>query len=279
MYGEEDRITFVKTTPGENPTEDIHPATSRKARPFLIPPLLCSCLCLAAILTVTLYSAIHPTYEQETLTIPATFLPPQTFKASQPIVPTGSKYYPATTAHGALTLTNGSVITMQLPAGMIFSSGRIEVETDTAVTVPAGSAEGYGLARVSAHAVMSGSQGNIPALTINQVYGTSLFIRNLTAFKGGQDAYTLHYVTSQDKQNALDVTKASVTMQEARTQAILAKPCKESVLWSKTVQLTSHCQFVAYPKVPGKVLSVHLAGNRLFIDVVLVARPNVLKKG
>src|SRR2546421_5424605 len=103
----------------DEPRETIHVYYEREkeTKPFLFLPLFAALLCLTAIVGVTIYSMIHPTYEQETLTLPAKFLPLQTFTATEPIIPTGVKTYPATTAHGTLTLTNGSVITEQLPAG------------------------------------------------------------------------------------------------------------------------------------------------------------------
>ncbi len=141
------------------------------------------------------------------------FLPLQTFSATEPIIPTGVKTYPATTAHGILTLTNGSVITEQLPAGMIFSGKKSEVETDEAVTVPPGNAEGYGVATVSAHAVRSGSQGNIKPFTLIRSMAHLFLSAILTAFRGGNDAYAVKVITSQDKQTALDAAKVSVTTQ------------------------------------------------------------------
>jgi hypothetical protein len=71
------------------------------------------------------------------------------------------------------------------------------------VFVPAGSANGYGYAVVPAHSLISGSSGNIPAYAINQVEGSSVYIRNLSAFSGGHDSYSVQYVTAQDKQAAL----------------------------------------------------------------------------
>src|SRR5437868_6017536 len=104
VYVEEDRITFVKTAPGEQTiTEDTSPG-GKEASPSVFPPLFCAFLCIAAIIGVTLYSAIYPTYEHETFTIPAHFLPPQSFSVTAPIIPTGIRTYPATQAHGILTL-------------------------------------------------------------------------------------------------------------------------------------------------------------------------------
>jgi hypothetical protein len=52
------------------------------------------------------------------------------------VIPTGVKVYSATTAHGTLTITNGSVISQTIPQGFRLNN----VVTDTAAFVPAGSA-------------------------------------------------------------------------------------------------------------------------------------------
>src|SRR5436309_7896735 len=90
-------------------------------KPFLFPVLICVILCLAVSIGLRLYVEIYPPYEHETLTIPATFLPVQTFTQEQAIIPTGIQTYPATVAYGTLTLTNGSVISQELPQGLIFT--------------------------------------------------------------------------------------------------------------------------------------------------------------
>src|SRR5947209_9389400 len=163
----------MQTVTVEEPLETIHlyVVREKEKKPTVFLPLFAALLCLAAIVGVTIYSAYNPSYVHETLTIPTQFLPLQTFSTTQSVIPTGIKTYPATTAHGTLTLTNGSVVTLQLPQGMIFSGKNSEVITGEAVIVPAGSANGYGIAIVSAHAISSGSQGNIRLLAINQVYG------------------------------------------------------------------------------------------------------------
>lgn len=263
----------------EEPIETIHLyiVKQEEKRPPVLLPLMGAFLCVALIVGVTIYSALYPSYVHQTLRIPAQFLPLQAFSTTEPIIPTGIKNYPATTAHGTLTLTNGSVVTEQLPQGMIFSGQGIEVMTDEAVFVPAGNAVSYGIAMISAHALTSGSQGNIRPLAINAVYGTSLYIRNLHAFTGGKDVYTVQVATPQDKQTALDAARAFLTLQAARTQAILTKPCNESSSWSQTVHLTWICQFIAYPSLPGmKITAIRLKGSTLFVDVVFVARSKTI---
>src|SRR5947209_20098611 len=99
-------------------TVHIYVVREQQPKPSIFLPLFAALVCLATIVGITIYSAYNPTYERETLTIPATFLPLKTFTATAPIIPTGVKTYPATVAHGILTFTNGSVMTMELPAGM-----------------------------------------------------------------------------------------------------------------------------------------------------------------
>src|SRR5438045_2042844 len=90
-------------------TIHLYVVREKETKPFVFLPLFAALLCVAAIAGVTIYSALNPSYEQETLILPAKYLPLQTFRATEPIIPTGVKTYPATTAHGILTLTNGSV--------------------------------------------------------------------------------------------------------------------------------------------------------------------------
>src|SRR5713101_2121738 len=106
----------------ENEVETIHLYVVREheKKPYTLFPLLCALLCLVAIAALTLYSAQHPYYEHERLTVPATLLPLKVFTATAPIIPTGVKTYPATYAQGTLTLMNGSALSEVLPQGIIF---------------------------------------------------------------------------------------------------------------------------------------------------------------
>ena len=247
------------------PIETIHLYVVREEekRPYAVFPLFCALLCLVSIVAMTLYSAEHPYYEHERLTVPATFLPLKVFKAEVSIIPTGVKTYPETTAHGLLTITNGSIIAQFIPAGFTVQG----VATDKAVYVPAGDANGYGYATVAAHALISGNADNLSPLEINQVIGSSVYIRNLSAFSGGKDAYSVRYITTQDKTNAL---------QRARTLLMadiegLHYPCKENLTLAGVVTITWRCQFITY-HVPSymHVLGVRLAGRNLVLDAVFI---------
>ncbi len=157
---------------------------------------------------------------------------------------------------------------------MIFSGHGIEVVTDEAVVVPPGSADGYGVATVSAHALVTGQKGNIEALRINQVFGTSLFIRNLQAFTGGREAYSVKFVTALDRKNALNQARSLL---QQKIAGILARPCREVISGSVRVVVTWTCQFVTY-SVPSymKVTGVRVFGKNLFVDVVYEVRHRIL---
>jgi len=259
------------------PIETVHLYVVREQakKPFTFLPLYAAVCCLAFIVGVTTYSALHPTYEHETLTIPAHFLPLQVFTATQVITPTGIQTYPATTAHGMLTITNGSILSGELPKGItVTGKNGVEVVTDTPVYIPAGSADGYGYATVSAHAASSGKAGNIPAYAIDGVESSSIYVRNLQPFTGGKDAYAVRVVTPKDKQAALATAHTVLASQEARIHAILAAPCNESVSWGTSVYLSWTCQFVANPSLPGmQITAIRLCGKNLLVDVMFIAHP------
>lgn len=248
------------------PVETIHLYVVREEerRPYVVFPFFCAFLCLASIVAVTLYSVEHHYYEHERLTVPATFLTPKVFKAEVAIIPTGVKTYPATPAHGMLTITNGSIIAQVVPAGFTVQG----IATDKTAYVPPGSANGYGAATVAAHALISGTVGNLPPLAVNLVIGSSVYIRNLSAFSGGRDSYSVNFITSHDKELALMKSRNLL----ASSVIGLHYPCTEKVSGSITV--TWHCQFVRYT-VPSymRVLGVRLIGKNLLIEVVFTPPP------
>jgi len=264
----------------EEPMETIHLYVVREEekRPYSLLPLFFAFLCLLSLVALTLYSGEHPLYEHETLRIPAQFLPPEYFSVSEPIIPTGIKTYPATNAHGTLTLTNGSVVSQEIPKGLIFAGkDGVEVVTDAAVFLPAGSADGYGVATVSAHAVVAGEQGNIAALDINLTYGTAMYIRNLSSFHGGKRRLDVPIVTPQDKQMAIENARIALA-RIAQMKALFAYPCKQTAqVKNSVVGLSMACQYVTY-SVPSymKVTHIRLVGKNLLVDVIFVAHPHVM---
>jgi len=247
--------------------ETIHLYVVREQakQPFTILPIVAALLCIAALIGVTYYSALHPVYEHETLTIPAHGLPPQTFTASALVAPTGVKTYPATYAHGLLMFSNGSVIGLSIPQGFTVDGAA----TDSALYVPPATADGLGMSTVPAHLLASGI--NIPTLSINEVIGSSLFVRNLEPFTGGHPAYSVKYVTEQDKQTAF----TQAVDQLAAMVTGLHYPCVEDHFASTNkMTITWRCQFVTY-RLPSymHVSNAHLIGKNLILVVWFIPHP------
>ncbi len=254
----------------DKPVETLHIYVVREAAPK--PSLLPIVLSVSAFLILVVVGVLSPTQQPVTravIRVPAVLLPSRTFTTQTPVIPTGVHTYPATTAHGVLAITNGSVISQTLPAGLIFiTNSSVSVATDQAVFVPAGSADGYGVASVSAHALASGKAGNIPALAVDTVEGSSVYIRNQVAFQGGKDAYSVKYVTAQDRQTALTKTRQHLAV----VSTGLHYPCSETINGSLAV--TWRCQFVTY-HIPAfyHVTAVKIIGKNLLLAVWFVARP------
>ncbi len=230
-----------------------------------LPSHMMAVVAIAMLLTFVV-SPDSAMYTTKTLTVPAILLPLQTTTVNVPFKATGVKTYPAIQAHGTLTITNGGSLTQYIQAGFLLtSSSGIEVATNDAVTVPAGNGESDGVATVSASAVVAGSSGNISAYSINRTYGTDIFIKNLTTFTGGQDAYSVQYVTDQDKQTAL--TNAKVQVEAKQPLVLLLNPCAETTNIQKvTADATLSCQRITYHVPAGmKVTGVRVRGTNVVL--------------
>src|SRR6266699_2358427 len=252
----------------ENEVETIHLYVVRdhEKKPYTLLPLLCALFCLAGIAAVTLYSSQHPYYEHERLIVPPVALPLQVFTTAAPVIPTGVQTYPATSAHGRLTITNGSVIAQTLPAGLILMSNNgVQIATDRSVFVPAGSADGYGMSTVPAHVLTSGI--NLSTLSVNQTLGTSLYVRNLQPFTGAHPSHTVTFITTQDRQSALLQARGILLSKSSG----LHYPCQEIInshAVSVRIIVTWRCQYVGY-RIPSymHVSSVQLIGRQLILSV------------
>ncbi len=248
--------------------ETIHLYVVREAapKPSLLPIFL-SVFALSLIVAIVVLAPYQQPVTRAVIRVPAVPLAVKTFTAKAPVIPTGSKTYPATTAHGVLTITNGSIIAQVIPAGFTISN----VATDYAVYVPAGNANGYGYATVRAHALVHGKGGNFARLAINQVIGSSVYIRNLIPFTGGKEAYSVKFATLRDRVQAIVKARSLVDKQVSG----LHYPCKEEYIsGNHKISLNWRCQFITY-HIPAfyHVTCVKLTGKYLIIDVWFVARP------
>jgi hypothetical protein len=210
-------------------------------------------------------------YSIQTISVPAIFHPVE-LKASADIMPTGIQNYPASRAKGVLTVYNASFLTQFLQAGFILSThDGIEVMTDETVTIPANNPPYNGIAHVSAHAVIPGSQGNIQVGAINTVYGSSLYLKNLAAFSGGQDAYTKTFVTANDKATAVTAARAQL---DAKTPiGLQRKPCTDTPSQAAlNLTVTRLCEYITYQSPSnGQILAVRVQGDKVFLTVKVLA--------
>lgn len=262
---------------------DDDPEEARPRFQWRIPHLdkerfLQGCIQVLAILLFTGFCCVpgQPIYQVHTLSLHAILLPLQVRQATATIVPTGIQVIPAKQAHGTLTLYNGAVVEARLPAGFIVTSkGGQEIVTEQAVTVPAENPPTNGIAEVAAHVLQAGTPGNLGVGTVNVVVGSSLYIKNLTAFTGGQDARQESYATSADIQKATASARAQVAAQEGVAGGYLQAPCSETTTQTnQEVTLSWRCQYVTYAAPKGvQVLSVRVSGNRIIVQVKSVVLP------
>src|SRR5258708_2130985 len=188
----------------DEPTEVLHIYVVREAVTPSLLPIVLSVLALSVFVT---FGALSPNQQPVTravIHVPAVPLTIKTFTTKAPVIPTGVHTYPATAAHGILTISNGSVASQWLPAGLVFiSKSGVSVVTDRAVFVPSGSADGFGVTTVPAHAMTYGKKGNILIYDVDYVEGVNIYVRNLAAFQGGINAYSVKVVTAHDRQRAV----------------------------------------------------------------------------
>lgn len=216
-----------------------------------------------------------PFFTIQSITVPLHLLPVQHVQASATIVPTGVQIIPAVQAHGVLTIYNGSAVVESLPAGFIVTTRQgIEIATDTAVTIPAETPPVNGSATVAAHAVGSGVAGNIAVGAINAVVGSSLYVKNLSSFTGGQDASTTHYVTASDSVHTLAEARQRAQQRQAQTPplGLLIRPCHETDQpQGMSVTVVLSCQYGTYTAPTGvTVLRVEVREKSV---VLLVKTP------
>ncbi len=105
---------------------------------------------------------------------------------------------------------NGQPAQQFVPVGTILTGNDgVQVITDADATIPAGNPPAYGQVTIPAHASNSGSAGNIQALDINTTVN-AVFVKNLSAFSGGQDERDFQTVTKTDIDNTASPLKATL---------------------------------------------------------------------
>lgn len=127
-------------------------------------------------------------------------LSPLTLSQSQTVPTTGTGHQNAKQAHGTITFYNGQFQRVFIAARTILTGASgVQIVTDQDASIPAGNPPSYGQVTVSAHALLSGTRGNIPAYEINQACCAVSVLATLTQpWTGGQDERDFHTVAQRD---------------------------------------------------------------------------------
>jgi serine/threonine protein kinase len=201
--------------------------------------------------TYTLSARVGAQADPARLVVSARLLstPPQS--QSRTVTASGQASTPATQAHGTLTFYNGEAVSQVVGKGTLLTgSDGVRVVTDAEADIPAAKAPTYGQISVPAHAIDSGARGNIPALDINQACcsnNDTIFVKNLSAFTGGQDPQSYTFVQQSDIDGAVAALKPALVGSARTAFASLKGSGEESV---------------GDPQCTSQVNSDHRAGER-----------------
>jgi len=242
MYVEEDRITFIPrrlhgipvneqdivdsqltdldTTP--LPTQPAPQPTSNAAIGILPFGVFVILSCIMSIM-FQLYVIANPftvtvtlAARSQQLSLTGTLhlgrvLNPITVSQSSTAPTTGKGHQDAARATGELIFYNGQGSQVTIPAGTTLTgSDGVQIVTEQDATIPPGSPPTYGQVSVSAHAINPGSGGNIAAGDINTTVAIAVFVKNTSAFYGGQDERNYQTVAKSDIGNAAAPLKADL---------------------------------------------------------------------
>ncbi|MFL5652558.1 MAG: serine/threonine protein kinase [Ktedonobacteraceae bacterium] len=112
---------------------------------------------------------------------------------------TGTTTIVGVPARGTVLFVNNNKSTISVPAGVTFTStSGVQVRISQSVDVPARQDGSNGTISTSATAVMSGTEGNIPAYALSMKCCHGLTVSNPYPFSGGVDTHLVHVVTKAD---------------------------------------------------------------------------------
>lgn len=221
-----------------------------------------ACLFNPSVATVTLVPKTQHVTMTGTLQL-GRLLHPITISQAQTVPTTGTGHQDARAATGTVTFYNGLFTSQTIAAGTIFTgTDGVQVATDETVTLPPNHPPVDGQATVSAHALNTGTQGNMPAGEIEVTISNSVLVRN-SAFHGGQDERAFHTVAASDLAStapelqtavARSVNEAFVGQLKA-DEHVFFLPCHPTVVSNHqigqeatqvTVTVSETCSAVAY---------------------------------
>src|SRR5258708_21945966 len=165
-------------------------------------------------------------------------LPPTTLSQAQTVPTTGKGHQDAKAATGSITFYNGQLQSVFVPAGTILvGNDGVQIITDQDANIPAANLPQVSQVTISAHAMNTGSSGNIAAYNISQGCCNGVKAVNTTSFSGGQDERNFQTVTKQDIANAAAPLKTALaqniqgalTGQVQNRQALVTSPCTPTI--------------------------------------------------
>src|SRR5258708_3233397 len=200
-----DADVLVRFKPEEPITEVPKPPPASSTYTLLLVLLVAMLLPIACLL-IQVYVLLHPLtptvsiLTSQQVALPGTrFFHPITLSQAQTAPTTGIGHENARAATGTVTFYNGLFTAQLIPQGTVFTgSDGVQVATDADVSIPAANPPMFAIASVFAHALLSGTSGNITAGDINTTISNGILVRNLGAFYGGQNATNYHTVTRED---------------------------------------------------------------------------------
>jgi len=203
--------------------------------------------------------------------IPARLLPPLTITQTTTAPATGKGHQDALAAMGTITFYNGLFTSQTIAAGTTLTgSDGVQIVTDQLAVIPAALATTpptYGQVTVSAHALESGPQGNIPVRDINQACCLpSVLAQNSAAFQGGQHERDYTVVAREDIDHGvasltttlIQSEHAAFTAQLTSNEALATPLCTRNVTADPqagaeaatvTVTVSEQCTSIAYDAV------------------------------
>jgi VCBS repeat-containing protein len=200
--------------PTAQPAEqEVEPQLNGKENPKLaIPTLSFNILLILSCLTFQLYSLLNPPTvtvtvipKSQAVTLTGTLqlgrlLHPITVSQTATSPTTGKGHQDARVATGFLTFYNGQLNSVTVPAGTVLTGANgVHVITEQAARIPAATPPIEGQTTITAHAMSTGSSGNIAVKSINDACcAISVLVVNLTPFHGGQDERNFQTATKQD---------------------------------------------------------------------------------
>lgn len=162
---------------------------------------------------VLLYTQARPATITTPLDLPTRTLAPVTITRSATRATTGTGYQDATRATGTLTFYNGLSTVQSVPATVFTGRDGVQITFHQTVEIPTAIPPQFGMTTVTATATSPGAAGNIPAYDVSTALSSSLTVKNVTSFTGGQNARTYRAVAAKD------IATLNTTVNGALTQA------------------------------------------------------------